>query len=82
MIEQATPYTVSLALDAALVRDAEAAVERLNRDRDGDRPIGLGDLVAAALVAALGGPCGCEREDLDAEDAAWVAGYFRSGVRA
>lgn len=77
MTEQATePYTVSLALDPALVRDAEAEVERRNRGRaDTARPYGLADLVAEALTAALGGECGCE--ELDAEDRAWVAAWKR-----
>lgn len=107
--ETSTYYTVSLALNPALVRDAEAAVERLNQERETARPVGLADLVTEAIEdflygrgyvvcwehrAIYGGPVcpaedhfpshtaatlsgGCEREELDADDAARLAGYFR-----
>lgn len=56
------PSIATLALPASLVADAEAAIGRLDAAGD-DRPAGLADLVAAALIHVLDGRCHLSRRE-------------------
>ena len=79
MSEESSAYHLTtVSLPASLVADAEAEVSRLNADRaDTERPAGLADLVAAALIHAIGGRCCGESEPLDADDAARLEAWRR-----
>jgi hypothetical protein len=84
MSETQAPYSLTVTLPASTVEWAERELELVNagKDPDTERPLGLDDLIHAALIHAMSTRCHCGQAfalvaDLSDGDRAWLRGYLR-----